>query len=103
MTISPGRLARLEPGRVCIIKTRALGADVSEPRFHLPISNADRQWAQETLAGVPAPRIVLNVGARWPTKRWPPEHYAEIGRRAASEYGAGLIAVGSALDRPVVA
>jgi len=83
--------------------TRALGADVSEPRFHLPIGEGDRRWARETLAGVPSPRIVLNLGARWPTKRWPPEHYAEIGRRAAAEYGAGLIAVGSAVDRPFVA
>ena len=47
-------------------------------------------------------RIVLNVGARWETKRWPPEHFAEIGRRAAHEFGAGLIAVGSAGDRPLV-
>ncbi len=41
-------------------------------------------------------------GARWPTKRWPPEHFAEIGRRAVDEFGAGLIAVGSAADRPLV-
>ena len=82
--------------------TRELGADVSEPRFHLPIGSDDLLWAQETLAGVPSPRIVLNLGARWPTKRWPPEHFAEIGRRAVSEYGAGLIAVGSAVDRPFV-
>jgi len=81
---------------------RALGAEASEPRFHLPITDGDRRWARETLAGVPAPRIVMNLGARWRTKRWPPEHYAEIGRRAAAEYGAGLIAVGSAVDRPFV-
>jgi heptosyltransferase I len=42
------------------------------------------------------------VGARWETKRWPPEHFAEIGRRAAHEFGAGLIAVGSGGDRPLV-
>ena len=40
--------------------------------------------------------------ARWPTKRWPPEHFAEVGRRAARGLGAGLIAVGSATDRPLV-
>ena len=54
------------------------------------------------LAPVLTPRIVLNVGARWETKRWPPEHFAEIGRRAVHEFGAGLIAVGSAGDRPLV-
>ena len=51
---------------------------------------------------LPRPRIILNLGAQWPTKRWPPEHFAAIGRRAVAEYGAGLIAVGSAGDRPLV-
>jgi heptosyltransferase-1 len=80
----------------------ALGADAREPRFNLPIGEGERRWARETLAELPSPRLVLNLGARWPTKRWPPEHYAEIGRRAAAEFGAGLIAVGSAVDRPYV-
>ena len=56
-----------------------LGATVVEPRFNLPIGEADRRWAVESLAEVPSPRIVLNLGARWQTKRWPPEHFAEIG------------------------
>jgi ADP-heptose:LPS heptosyltransferase len=81
---------------------RAFGADCSEPRFGLPISEDDLRWAEAAISGVPSPRIVLNLGARWPTKRWPPEHYAEIGRRAATDFGAGLIAVGSAADRPLV-
>jgi heptosyltransferase I len=80
----------------------ALGADATEPHFKVPIASADRLWAREMLAGVPSPRIVLNVGARWPTKRWPPEHFAEIGRRASGEFGAGLIAVGSTADRPLI-
>jgi lipopolysaccharide heptosyltransferase I len=80
----------------------AFGATLGEPRFDLPIGIESTQWAQQILAPLPAPRIVLNVGARWPTKRWPPEHFAEIGRRAALEYGASLIAVGSSADRPLV-
>jgi heptosyltransferase-1 len=80
----------------------ALGADAIEPKFNVPIKSADRSWAREILAGVASPRVVLNLGARWPTKRWPPEHFAEIGRRAVDEFGAGLIAVGSAADRPLV-
>ena len=80
----------------------ALNADASKPRFNLPIQEADRRWAREILAGVPSPRIVLNVGARWETKRWPPHHFAAIGRRAFQEFGAGLVAVGSAGDRTLV-
>jgi lipopolysaccharide heptosyltransferase I len=80
----------------------ALGADATEPQFKLPIGEVDRGWARAALFDVPRPRIVLHVGARWPTKRWPPEHFAEIGRRAALEFGAGLVAVGSPIDRPFV-
>jgi ADP-heptose:LPS heptosyltransferase len=68
----------------------------------LPIRDTDRRWAKEALAEVRSPRIILNLGARWETKRWPPEHFAEIGRRAVLEFGAGLIAVGSSEDRPLV-
>jgi heptosyltransferase I len=80
----------------------AFHPDASEPRFNLPIKDADRRWAKEVLASVCSPRIILNLGARWETKRWPPHHFAAIGRRAAHELGAGLIAVGSAADRSLV-
>ena len=58
-------------------------------------------WAREVLARVPRPRLILNLGARWLTKRWPPQHFAELARRAAAEFGAGLVTVGSAEDRPL--
>jgi lipopolysaccharide heptosyltransferase II len=81
---------------------RAFGAEINVPRFVLPINNDDRRWARDTLAVVPRPRLVLNMGAKWPTKRWPPAHFAEIARRAASTFGAGLITVGAPEDRPIV-
>ena len=82
---------------------RALGADAVEAAVQ-PADSAKptASGPRDVLAGVPSPRIVLNLGARWETKRWPPEHFAAIGRRAAHEFGAGLIAVGSAADRPLV-
>ena len=78
---------------------QALGADVSSPSFLVPIRESDVSWAERTLAAVPRPRLVLNLGARWLTKRWPPEHFAEVARRAVGEFGAGLVAVGSSADR----
>jgi heptosyltransferase I len=80
----------------------AFGARMPKPQFDLPISADDVRWARQTLAASPSPRIVFNVGARWRTKRWPPEHFAELGRCLAARYRAGLIAVGSASDRPLV-
>jgi len=81
---------------------RAVGAPATEPQFNVPIGPEDHDWAREQLAAAPWPRVILTVGARWLTKRWPPEHFAEIGRRVAAEFGATLLAVGSARDRPLV-
>jgi lipopolysaccharide heptosyltransferase I len=81
---------------------RAFGADVSAPRFAVAMAETDRAWARQALAGVARPRLVLNMGARWETKRWPPEHFAEIARRAVATRGAGLVAVGAPEDRPIV-
>jgi lipopolysaccharide heptosyltransferase I len=80
----------------------AFGADVSRPRCVLAVSDQDREWARRVLEPVPRPRIVLNPGARWITKRWPPEHFAEVGRRAVAELGAGLVGVGADEDRPLI-
>jgi len=96
------RLALHAVERVMLV-AGALCGDVSEPRFGVPLDKEDRLWARSVLSEVPSPRIVLNMGARWPTKRWPPEHFAEIARRAVAELGAGIIAVGTADDRPLVA
>jgi ADP-heptose:LPS heptosyltransferase len=80
----------------------ALGAAPAPPRFVVACAAEDQRWAQAVLAGVPRPRLVLNLGARWPTKRWPPEHFAEVARRAVAARGAGLIAVGAAEDHELV-
>ncbi len=80
----------------------AFGAVPSPARFVLAVSDQDREWARRVLEPLPGPRIAFNPGARWMTKRWPPEHFAEVARRAAVELGAGLIAVGANEDRPLV-
>jgi lipopolysaccharide heptosyltransferase I len=81
---------------------QVFGAEFSEPRFQLPIPDEARLWAAQAVAGLPRPRIILNLGAQWPTKRWPPAHFATIGRLAAKRYGGQLIAVGANGDRPLV-
>ena len=81
---------------------RALGATIKTPRFLVSISPTDRAWAEQTLAHLPGPRLVVNVGARWVTKRWPPEQFAEVARLAVKEQGASIIAVGAPEDQPTV-
>lgn len=79
----------------------SLGGD-REARFQVACRAEDRQWAGQVLAATRPPRLVLNVGARWLTKRWPPSSFASVARRAVHERGASLIAVGSPEDRPLV-
>ncbi len=81
----------------------ALGLEHFEPAFHISPSAQDQLWARETLAAISRPSLILNLGARWMTKRWPPEHYAEIARRAAAEFGAGLVCVGAGVDTQLAA
>lgn len=80
----------------------AFGADVARPRFRVAYSPEDAAWARSILGPIPRPRLALNVGARWLTKRWPPEHFAEVARRASEIKGAGLVLVGAPEDRPLV-
>lgn len=77
----------------------ALGAEVSKPRFGVPISPADRLAAREALSGVGRPTLAVNLGARWVTKRWPVGSFAEIALRAFRVHGAGLVLVGAPEDR----
>ncbi|HEV3121614.1 MAG TPA: glycosyltransferase family 9 protein, partial [Isosphaeraceae bacterium] len=100
------RMPRPEPDDHAVDRllpiARAFGANVDPPRFVLAVSEADRHWAREQLAAFGSPRLVLNMGARWPTKRWPPEHFAVIARRALARYGVSLVVVGAPEDRPTV-
>ena len=46
--------------------------------------------------------IALQPGARWPDKRWPAEHFAELARRLAADYSDARFAVlGVAGDKPL--
>ncbi len=80
----------------------AFGADISSPSGSVAYSDADLRWVDRELERLPRPWVALNVGARWLTKRWPPEHFAEVARRAQGRLGAGLILVGAPEDRPLV-
>ncbi|GAC1465891.1 MAG: lipopolysaccharide heptosyltransferase I [Isosphaeraceae bacterium] len=81
---------------------KACGADISEPRAMVARGEADRLWAEQVLSDVRRPRLGLNLGARWATKRWPPAHFADIARRAVEALDAGLFVVGAPEDRPFV-
>jgi heptosyltransferase I len=73
---------------------QALGTGSGPKQFHIPISAADRDWAARTLTGSPRPWLMAGVGARWLTKRWPPEHFASLLYKAQERFGGTAIFLG---------
>lgn len=69
-------------------------------QFRLPITDAAQVWTAQALAGLPRPWVMLAIGSRWPTKRWPADHFAELARRAQDHFGAAAIFVGGAEETP---
>ena len=74
----------------------------SVAQFHVPISSVHREWAKREIGFLRRPILVVNVGARWLTKRWPAASFAEVARRAVHENHAEIIAVGAPEDRSLV-
>jgi lipopolysaccharide heptosyltransferase I len=72
----------------------ALGAGDGPIEFRLPVRAAERLWAEEALRDCPRPWLALAVGSRWLTKRWPPEHFAALARRAQARFGGTALFVG---------
>jgi lipopolysaccharide heptosyltransferase I len=79
----------------------ALGGEPGPKQFHVPLSTAARKWAEEQLDPLPRPWLMLGVGARWQTKRWPPLHFALLTRRAMERFGGSAVFVGGSDETPL--
>ncbi len=75
---------------------QALGVASARRAFRLPIHADARAWAQQQLRDYPRPWVMVGVGSRWRTKRWPPEFFGELVRRAQAEFGGTAVFVGAA-------
>ena len=80
----------------------AFGADPGRRTFRVAMTDRDRREAREMIAKLPRPRVIFNLGARWITKRWPPERFAEVARRVVADRGGSLVAIGAPEDRQLV-
>lgn len=65
------------------------------PRLHLPAGTRDEAGAGlAALEVAPDARLLgLHPGARWPTRRWAPERFAELGRRFLDADPRGMVLV----------
>jgi lipopolysaccharide heptosyltransferase I len=85
----------------CWLVAEALGVGELPKRFRVPVRAADRQWAEEALVGCPRPWLMLGVGSRWITKRWPPEHFATLIHKAQERFGGTAVFVGGREEVPL--
>jgi lipopolysaccharide heptosyltransferase II len=81
---------------------RALGCAVDEVRFPVSVSARDRMAAETLLAreGVPEGRtfVAFAIGANWPNKRWPVEHFAALADRLYHAHYVPVLVGGGRLD-----
>lgn len=81
---------------------RALGCRVGEVRFPVSVSDRDRMAADTLIAreGVQEgrPFVAFAVGANWPNKRWPVEHFAALADRLYHAHYVPVLVGGGRLD-----
>lgn len=67
-------------------------------RAIVTVSEADRLWVCSWLAKLPHPVIAIHPGAKWETKRWPAEKFADVALRVVREHGGSIVVVGGSSD-----
>ncbi len=77
-----------------------LGHGDAEKQTQIVVSNVDRDWAANALAGLPRPIIAVHPGARWETKRWPVEKFASLMERGLRAWRGSAIILGSRSEQP---
>ena len=79
----------------------ALGAGDRAPEYPLALSETEKEWAQWAIDGLPRPVVAVNPGARWQTKRWPAEHFADVAERALGRTAGSAIVLGGPGEEPI--
>jgi heptosyltransferase I len=81
-TYDPGRGGLYDPRetrhvvRINLGLLSALGLDAAEPEF--PIADVDSPVARSAVEQTGGRFALLNPGAAWPNKRWPPARFADL-------------------------
>jgi len=81
---------------------RPLGIESPRVRFDVPESEADRAAADEIVerAGCGDGFAVVNPGAGWPSKRWPPARFAAVARHLGAAWGLPSLVICADDERP---
>jgi ADP-heptose:LPS heptosyltransferase len=76
-----------------------LGLTVSTPEF--PIESVDSQVAREIRDRTGGRYALLNPGAAWPNKRWPPSRLGEVARSLSEQHGLPSIVLWGPGEEPL--
>jgi len=91
-----------------LLAAKAVGAaesDTPEFRFRIPPTDYDEVDRLLIRSGVTPGTtwVAMNVSARWPTKRWPAESFAEVADRMLQEGYGAVVMIGGPDERAEVA
>ena len=83
---------------------RALGIEVTEPRWDLPVAAEARAWAAQQLPGA-QPTLLISPCSSHARRNWRAEYYAEVADHAAGRRGMRVVLSGgpSELERATAA
>ena len=90
------------PSIVCCDWPRSSAQTSPSPGSRSPAARPTAAGHATRYPRCPPPQADPQPRSSWETKRWPPEHFAAIARRAVRGTGRGLVAVGAAEDCPLV-
>jgi ADP-heptose:LPS heptosyltransferase len=96
---SPGRTAGHAVDRMWAV-AEAFGVGHLPKVFRVPLRAEEVAAARGALEGLPRPWVAVAVGAKWVTKRWPADHFAELLRRAHAHFRGSAVFVGGPEDTP---
>ena len=106
----PGGVGMYDPGETHVVWTNLgllgpLGIRVAAPEF--PIDHVESDVAKDVAARTGGRYAILNPGAAWPTKRWPPSRLGAVASALRARHGLTSVALWGpgeeALAREVVA
>ena len=78
---------------------QALGIDVDVPEF--PLDHVESAVAAQVARETAGRYAILNPGAAWPNKRWPPSRLAAVAIELRARYGLSSVAVWGPDEEPL--
>lgn len=75
--------------------TTALGCPDGQSQPIITLTADEQAWIEDELSDLSSSRLVIAPGAKWVTKRWPPERFAHVAANAVRQWNLSVVIVGS--------